>query len=444
MMKSKMTMRIVCAVLTLLLVVGMVPAQVNAASYTIYKLGDVNGDGKVSVADATLIQRYLVRSTTFSAKQKLAADVNLDGNVSILDATAIQQYCAKMIDSFDAYCDDTWVSLYAATTKKFTNVSGTVSGIAYINGSDWLVVSQSGKTVTIKTRANTTTAARDAIVVVKNGSNVYAIRVRQLGKNDITSSNKTKYNGYAYAMQLSSDPRLVGGSAVGGFYFAPGMIANPSFDLSTNIGQYNIINYTRNDNEDELFEDVEDYIIGQTRADLAEMGWGIREVSSADAKVAKGNWLIALSFNPSENYTDGKCSVSLYGVPSAFDYHWYRRVDSTSGSYWTHKCGNLAPENLTDIPENLNLWNHKVCSEQEYLDAYAGYAHAFLEYYDPNPFWYGMYHEYYYMNTGCLYPNFSYCTYSNRFSDVKADYQNAYNMEDAYVFLGYYEVGPNV
>lgn len=65
-----------------------------------YMLGDVNGDGKISVLDATLIQKYLAGLVTFSDTQKAAADVNGDGSVSVLDATLIQKYIAGLISNF--------------------------------------------------------------------------------------------------------------------------------------------------------------------------------------------------------------------------------------------------------------------------------------------------------------------------------------------------------
>ncbi|MCI2113504.1 MAG: dockerin type I repeat-containing protein, partial [Ruminococcus sp.] len=65
-----------------------------------YLLGDVNGDGNISVLDATLIQKYIAGLVTFSDTQKAAADVNNDGSVSIVDATLIQKYIAGLIDKF--------------------------------------------------------------------------------------------------------------------------------------------------------------------------------------------------------------------------------------------------------------------------------------------------------------------------------------------------------
>ena len=65
-----------------------------------YLLGDVNGDGQVTVVDATLIQKYISGLVTFSDTQKAAADVNGDGSVSVIDATLIQKYIAGLISNF--------------------------------------------------------------------------------------------------------------------------------------------------------------------------------------------------------------------------------------------------------------------------------------------------------------------------------------------------------
>ncbi len=60
-------------------------------------LGDVNGDGKVSISDASLLQKYLAEMVDLDSKALEAADVNGDGKVSISDAGLIQKYLAEMI-----------------------------------------------------------------------------------------------------------------------------------------------------------------------------------------------------------------------------------------------------------------------------------------------------------------------------------------------------------
>ena len=62
------------------------------------KIGDVNGDGEVTIEDATLIQRRGVELEAFTEVQEKLADVNGDGRVSILDVTCIQKYLAEMAD----------------------------------------------------------------------------------------------------------------------------------------------------------------------------------------------------------------------------------------------------------------------------------------------------------------------------------------------------------
>lgn len=65
-----------------------------------YLIGDVNNDGKVSVLDATEIQKYIAGLTTFSSAQLAAGDVNGDGKITIIDATLIQKYIAGLITEF--------------------------------------------------------------------------------------------------------------------------------------------------------------------------------------------------------------------------------------------------------------------------------------------------------------------------------------------------------
>lgn len=58
--------------------------------------GDVNGDGFVSVVDATLVQKHVVKMETLSADKQILADVNGDNSITVMDATAIQKYAVKL------------------------------------------------------------------------------------------------------------------------------------------------------------------------------------------------------------------------------------------------------------------------------------------------------------------------------------------------------------
>ena len=62
-----------------------------------FVLGDVNLNGKITIDDATLIQKYLAGMEDFDdTVQLLAADVDGKGNITIDDATIIQKYLAGL------------------------------------------------------------------------------------------------------------------------------------------------------------------------------------------------------------------------------------------------------------------------------------------------------------------------------------------------------------
>jgi endoglucanase len=62
-------------------------------------LGDVNGDGVVTITDALLIARYYVNLNP-SPFNSNVADTNCDSNVNILDALLIARYYVGLISSF--------------------------------------------------------------------------------------------------------------------------------------------------------------------------------------------------------------------------------------------------------------------------------------------------------------------------------------------------------
>ena len=58
--------------------------------------GDVDGDGSLTVADATAVQKYAIDLPTDTRRFNVnVADVNGDGRVSVLDVTCIQKYIAE-------------------------------------------------------------------------------------------------------------------------------------------------------------------------------------------------------------------------------------------------------------------------------------------------------------------------------------------------------------
>ena len=59
-------------------------------------MGDADGDKKVTIVDATRIQRVLAGLSQKTADYDTAADVDQDGKVTIIDATCIQRYLAGL------------------------------------------------------------------------------------------------------------------------------------------------------------------------------------------------------------------------------------------------------------------------------------------------------------------------------------------------------------
>lgn len=60
--------------------------------------GEVNGDGDITVVDATLVQKHVVQLETLSADKQILADVNGDNIISVVDATLIQKYIVQLED----------------------------------------------------------------------------------------------------------------------------------------------------------------------------------------------------------------------------------------------------------------------------------------------------------------------------------------------------------
>lgn len=62
--------------------------------------GDADDDKSVSIADATIIQKVVVRMVDESRINKTNADVDGDGSIGILDATLVQKRLMQMISSY--------------------------------------------------------------------------------------------------------------------------------------------------------------------------------------------------------------------------------------------------------------------------------------------------------------------------------------------------------
>lgn len=94
--------KIVAVLMVLAMAVSVFGLCASAAEETtesnVVLLGDVNLDGKVTVQDATLIQKAIAKLATLDEVQTAVAEVTEDGNVNVKDATMIQKWIAKYDD----------------------------------------------------------------------------------------------------------------------------------------------------------------------------------------------------------------------------------------------------------------------------------------------------------------------------------------------------------
>ena len=72
-----------------------------ADTKTGYLRGDSNGDGIVSISDATAIQRFSAQYESISGDNKAAADVDCNGVINVVDATEIQRFLAGFENIFE-------------------------------------------------------------------------------------------------------------------------------------------------------------------------------------------------------------------------------------------------------------------------------------------------------------------------------------------------------
>lgn len=63
-------------------------------------LGDVNGDGEITMQDMQIIYRAAMGGLVLTGAQEKTADVNLDGVVTMSDMQLVYQYCMGTIQDF--------------------------------------------------------------------------------------------------------------------------------------------------------------------------------------------------------------------------------------------------------------------------------------------------------------------------------------------------------
>lgn len=80
------------AILTSLKLEKITPAEPQVT------VGDIDGNGKITLKDATLLLQHVNKVATLENSQLAAADISGDGKITLKDATLLLQYVNKIID----------------------------------------------------------------------------------------------------------------------------------------------------------------------------------------------------------------------------------------------------------------------------------------------------------------------------------------------------------
>lgn len=70
--------------------------KIEEKEYKLIKLGDCNGDGQVSPADYVKIKNHIMKASTLTEENKIAADVNEDGQISPADYVKVKNHIMNL------------------------------------------------------------------------------------------------------------------------------------------------------------------------------------------------------------------------------------------------------------------------------------------------------------------------------------------------------------
>ena len=76
--------------------------SLTAAGFAVSPLGDTDGDGAVTPADARTVLRYSVELETPTKIMRIVADVDGDGAIMPEDARLVLRYSVGLISTFPA------------------------------------------------------------------------------------------------------------------------------------------------------------------------------------------------------------------------------------------------------------------------------------------------------------------------------------------------------
>lgn len=159
--------KFIALLLGVLMVLSLSLISVSAATKP-FDAGDVDVDEKVTVKDATLIQKSVANICTLNDLQQCLAEVDGDEKITVKDATMIQKKCARILDSFIVpafvWTDVSAKALYGSfdSGKAKVGVPVTFTALAEGNGAPFTYEFYiEGKQIAEKSETNTFTCTFD-------------------------------------------------------------------------------------------------------------------------------------------------------------------------------------------------------------------------------------------------------------------------------------------
>ena len=136
----------------------MMSVSVRADSKT---LGDVDGDGEISITDATFIQRYTVGIKTPVTVTSSVADIDGDHSVTVMDASHLQRW---MVNVSDSYAISKPVA-EPSPTDRYVTVEGVTFDLKKVPSE----IALTDKSITLMLLPKIEIDPRDITTVVNNG-----------------------------------------------------------------------------------------------------------------------------------------------------------------------------------------------------------------------------------------------------------------------------------
>ena len=127
--------------------------------------GDVDGDGEVAVADATIIQRHVAGIKASVSVASSVADVDGDRTVTLMDATHIQRWMVNMTES----CPISKPVAEPSPTERYVTVEGVTFDMKMVPSEITLTDENISKAVTLLLIPQSEIDPYDVTTVVNNG-----------------------------------------------------------------------------------------------------------------------------------------------------------------------------------------------------------------------------------------------------------------------------------